>query len=378
MQMKRYVLIATLLVWSSSVLGQTQYSTGGAALNYTGKVAPQAIKDQAGQMAEVKAIEAYYAKAGQSDFTNFDSNRDKILGNLGRYVLEATVVNEQDRTDVKQYSVTIRVTLNMPALNSAIKESSAIANVAKSGKSKLTFLFVARQASDLTTYDPHVFKRVDTSLKTNRSNSVTENGTEGETITRTQVSTNATKTSSGTSLANASAQVESGGSTVHKVAEVSYRLFPISSLDAVFGNSFETAGFRVIEASDVEPYSGGKLHVATVQEDYKTSLDLKSQTLVDVEAGLRNAQIPYLALGTLDVGFATSDPATGLIRVSVIVNAKIMDLTDTIPETVATVGPVQYNGLGPTDTEAQTNALKLAAQNASHDLISQLTNAGIH
>jgi hypothetical protein len=78
------------------------------------------------------------------------------------------------------------------------------------------------------------------------------------------------------------------------------------------------------------------------------------------------------------VGFASPDPATGLIRVSVIVNAKIMDLTDTIPETVATVGPVQYNGLGPTETEAQTNALKLAAQNASHDLISQLTNAGIH
>jgi len=378
MQMKRHVLIATLLVWSSSVLGQTQYSTGGAALNYTGKVAPQAVKDQASQMAEAKAIEAYYAKAGQSDFTNFDSNRDKILGNLDRYVLEATVVNEQDRTDVKQYSVTIRVTLNMPALNSAIKESSAVANVAKSGKSKLTFLFVARQASALTTYDPHVFKRVDTSLKTNGSNSVAENGTEGEMVTKTQVSTNATKTSSGTSLANASAQVESGGSTVHKVAETSYRLFPISSLDAVFGNSFKLAGFRVIEASDVEPYSGGKLHVATVQEDYKTSLDLKSQTLVDVEAGLRNAQIPYLALGTLDVGFATPDPATGLIRVSVIVNAKIMDLTDTIPETVATIGPVQYNGLGPTDTEAQTNALKLAAHNASHDLISQLTNAGIH
>jgi len=376
--MKRHLLIATLLVWSSSVLGQTQYSTGGAALNYTGKVAPQAIKDQASQIAEAKAIEAYYAKAGQSDFTSFDRIRDKILGNLDRYVLEAAVVNEQDRTDVKQYSVTIRVTLNMPALNSAVKESSAVANVAKSGKSKLTFLFVARQASDLTTYDPRVFKRVDTSLKTNGSNSVSENGTEGEAITKTQVNTNATKTSSGTSLANASAQVESGGSTVRKVAEVSYRLFPISSLGAVFGNSFTTAGFRVIEAADVEPYSGGKLHVAAVQEDYKSSLDLKSQTLVDVEAGLRNAQIPYLALGTLDVGFANPDPATGLVRVSVIVNAKIMDLTDTIPETVATVGPVQYNGLGSTDSEAQTNALKLAAQNASHDLISQLTNAGIH
>jgi hypothetical protein len=101
-------------------------------------------------------------------------------------------------------------------------------------------------------------------------------------------------------------------------------------------------------------------------------------SLAQVEAGLRSAQVPYLALGTLDVGFANTDPATGLRRVSVVVNAKILDLTDTIPESVATVGPVQYFGLGPTDGEAQTNALKLAAENASHDLISQLTNAGIH
>jgi hypothetical protein len=378
MQMIRIAPIALLLIWSAQALGQVQYSTGSAALSYTGKVAPPAIKDQASQMAESKAIELYYVKAGQSDFTNFDSNREKILGNLDRYVFEATVVNEQDRTDLKQYSVTIRVTLNLPALNSAIKESSSVANTTKAGKSLLTFLFVARQASDLTTYDPHVFKRVDVSVKANGSSSVSENGTEGEAITNSQISTNASKTSLNASTANSSATVEQGGTTVRKASEVSYRLFPISSLDSVFVNSFTTAGFRVKEAVDVEPYSGGKLHVAAVQDDYKTNLDLRSQTLADVAAGLRNASIPYLALGTLDVGFASPDPATGLVRVAVIVNAKLVDLTDRIPEIIATVGPVQYTGLGPTEREAQTNALKLAAQSASHDLISQLTNAGIH
>jgi hypothetical protein len=39
---------------------------------------------------------------------------------------------------------------------------------------------------------------------------------------------------------------------------------------------------------------------------------------------------------------------------------------------------VQYAGLGPTEAEAQTNALKLAAQNAAKDLISQLNSAGVH
>jgi hypothetical protein len=97
-----------------------------------------------------------------------------------------------------------------------------------------------------------------------------------------------------------------------------------------------------------------------------------------VEAGLRNAKIPYLTLGTLDIGFANPDPATGLLRVPVTVNAKVLDVSDMIPDTVATVGPVQYAGLGPTEAEAQTNALKLAAQNAAKELISQLNSAGVH
>jgi hypothetical protein len=377
MQMTR-ILFGCLCLWSGMTLAQTQFETGRAAVNYTGKSAPQSAKDQATQMAEAKAIETHYANAGQNEFSNFEGIRDKILGNLDRYVLDAVVVSEEDHTDTKQYAVTIRVKLNMAALSAAFKENSAVAGVGKAGKSKLTFLFVARQASDQTSYDAHVFKRVDTSVKVNGSNTQSQVGTEGESVTKDQISTNASKTSTGASAVNASASVERGGSSTRKAAETTYRLFPISSLGAVFSNAFKTAGFRVIEAADVEPYSGGKLHVAAVQEDYKASLDLKAQTLVDVEAGLRNAQIPYLALGTLDVGFADTDSATGLLRVAVVVNAKVVDLTDTIPESVATVGPVQYMGLGPTENEAQTNALKLAAQNASHDLISQLTNAGIH
>jgi len=87
--------------------------------------------------------------------------------------------------------------------------------------------------------------------------------------------------------------------------------------------------------------------------------------------------IPYLAVGTLDVGLTEKDPSTGLLRVSVTVNAKLLDVSDIIPNDVAVVGPVQYAGLGPTEMEAQTNALKLAAQSVSRELISQLNNQGI-
>jgi len=365
-------------MWSASVLAQTQYETGRAALSYSGKVAPATVRDQASQMAETKAIETYFAEAGEPDLSNFDRVREKILGNLDGYVLEAVIVNEEDNTHSKQYAVTVRTKLNVAALQSVVAQNSIVASSAKSAKSRLTFLFVARQASEEKSYDARTYQRTDTSRTANGSDSVAQTGTESESITKAQVGTYASKSVSGASTSTVSLVVDRGGSTTRKASETSWRLFPISNLSSVFTGSFGNAGFRITEAADVEPYSGGKLHVAVVQEDYKTGSDLKSQTLADVVAGLKNAQIPYLALGTLDVGFANKDPATGLLRVSVTVNAKILDLTDTIPETVATVGPILYAGLGPTEDEAQTNALKLAAQSACHDLISQLMKAGIH
>jgi hypothetical protein len=378
MQITKPILIASLILCSTTVPAQTVYEKGRAAVSYTGKSAPQAAKDQANQMAETKAIETYYAEAGESELANFDKIREQILGNLDRYILEAAIVSEEDRTDTKQYAVTVRVRLNVAALHNAIKDNSAVSGAAKSAKSSITFLFVARQVNDQTVYDAHVYQRLDASTKVNGTRSVAENGTEGESISKDQVSTNASKTSTGSALTNASVTVERGGSTTHKASETTWRIFPASGLGNVFMGSFGNAGFKVTEAADVEPNSGGKLHVVAVQDDYKSGQDLKSQTLADVEAGLRNAQIPFLAFGTLDVGFESTDAATGLHRVSVTVNAKVLDVTATIPERVATVGPIQYAGLGPTEGEAQTNALKIAAQNASRELISQMTNAGIH
>jgi hypothetical protein len=378
MQVTKPILIASLLLISSAVPAQTVYEKGRAALSYTGNSVPQAVKDQANQMAETKAIETYYAEAGESELANFDKIREQILGNLDRYILEAAIVSEEDRTDTKQYVVTVRVRLSVAALHNAVKDNSAVSGITKSAKSRITFLFVARQANDVTVYDARVYQRVDASAKANGTSSISENGTEGESISKGQVSTDALKTSTGSAVANASVTLERGGSTTHKASETTWRLFPASSLGNVFMGSFGNAGFKVTEAADVEPISGGKLHVVAVQDDYKSGQDLKSQTLADVEAGLRNAKIPYLAFGTLDVGFASKDAATGLLRVSVTVNAKILDVTETIPERVATVGPIQYAGLGPTESEAQTNALKIAAQNASRELISQITNAGIH
>ena len=380
MQVTKTVFAVGMLLVCSSALADVQFAQGQASLPYTGKSVPPAVRAQAIQSAELKAIASYYATAGSSDAANYDSIKDKVAANLDQYVLDETIIEEQDRKDVHEYTVSLRAKLNVSELDNAIKAASGAA-ASNTARSPITLLVVARQASSKTDYDPHTYQRVDVDAKSTAAASLAEKATEGESISKGQVSTNGSKSAAGAAEATASVSVERGGSTERKASVTLFRIFDGGSdFDQVLNGAFHQAGFKVKAAADVEAYSGGKLHLADVQKDYTSEKDLKPLTLQNVEMGVRNAKIPYVALGTLDVGFAdqNADPATGLVRVPVIVNIKVLDLSDAIPDTAASVGPITYSGLGHTEEEAQVNGLKLAAQKAAKELISQLNSAGVH
>ena len=89
-------------------------------------------------------------------------------------------------------------------------------------------------------------------------------------------------------------------------------------------------------------------------------------------SGAQKAEVPYLAIGTLDVGMRGTDPTTGLNRIHVTVMGKVLDVTGKFPRTVSAVGPIQFAGTGPTDMVARTNALSLAAEKAATQLMNEL------
>lgn len=376
-------VIQKIIVWLSLTLlaaaagAQVQQARGKASVSYAGKAATPEDKAKANMAAQLKAVEFYYAEAGQSESENFDAVRDRILANPDRFILETTVLSEEDNAERKQYTVSVRVALNVANLRNAVKANSAVVRGGPAGRSPLAFLFVSRQVDSTKTFDDRVFKRIDEAGSAKGSASSAEKTTEGEAIGKGQVSTNASTSSSAAASFQRSRTVETGGSTVRRAAESTWRLLPSANLAQVFTSSFARAGFKVSEAAMVEPYAGGHFKVAAVESDYKSGMDLKSATLASVVNGMRTAQIPYVALGTLDVGMTDRDPSTGLMRVSVTVNAKILDIGQAIPETIASVGPVQYSGVGPDEDVARTNALKSAATNAARELTSQVTNLGV-
>ncbi len=371
------LLVAIFATTAIQAVAQTAQARGKASLPYKGKAVPADVKAKAIQNAQLKAVEFYYAEAGESEAANFDAMRAKIIENPDRYILDTTVLSEEDNVAAQSYTVAVKVALNVANLRNDIKAGSAIGKATRTERSALAFLFVSREADSIKTFDTRVVERVDETVSVDAKGSSKRNGSEGESIGRGQIKTNTSKSGSTSASIATSVVVESGGSQTRRSAQSTWRLFPSANLNQIFTANFSKAGYKVNEASFIEPYTGGKFKVAQVEDDYRSGNDLKAVTLQNVVAGMKTANIPFIALGTLDVGMSDQDPGTGLQRVAVTVNARILDVSQAIPDTIASVGPVQYAGIGPTEPEARNNALKLAANNAARDLTSQLTNLGL-
>lgn len=382
MQVIRNVFLMLLMAAAAfTAQAQVANARGKASVTYQGSVfgskASADDKQKALREAQVKAVEFYYAEAGQAESANFDAIRDRVAANLDKFILETTVLDEQDQTDKHVYTVTVRTSINVAQLRNAVKAGSATQAVAKGDKSKLTFLFVSRQVDSEKSFDDRVYQRVDRGVKIDAKGSDDRSGVEGESIGNGRIGTNASVKRSTSIEAKRTDTIETGGSTTRKSSESTWRIFPSANLNSVFTGVFASAGFKVLEAAFVEPYTNGLLKIKNVENDYKSGNDLDPATLRDVVRGLQAAQVPYLAFGTLDVGLADTDPASGLKRVAVTVTGKILDLSSGIPENLSTVGPVQYAGVGPTEAEARGNALKKAADSAARELVSQVTNIGL-
>jgi hypothetical protein len=354
MQIIRFIFLTfLLLVGSSQAMAQTATAKGQATVKYetslfNSKVSPE-VKAKAQQQAQLKAVEKYYAEAGESQSANLDIISAKIKADPDKYILETVTLSEEDRPDMKQYSITVRITLNVAQLRNAVKAGSTVAQTATGEKSKMTFIFVSRSTDTAKSFDNREYQTVEV------KGQVKGTRTAGE----------------------ARASVETGGSTTRKATQKTWAVFPSNYLKSVFNGVFASGGYRVVDAAYLEPYSKGLLKIKDVENDFKAGNDLQPQTERNVAQGLQNAQIPYIAYGTLDVRLSDTDPATGLFRVSVAATGKLLNAKEAIPETVAEVGPIQVAGLGPTEEEAQTNALKNAADKVARELLSQMTNAGI-
>lgn len=335
---KIFTFVATCLL-SFSVCSAVIQVKGTGTVTYS-ELTP-AVKDRAYQSAQVSAVERYFAERGEAESENFETIQDKVQENLEKFILSTIVINEQDQPSLRKYSVVVRIDLNEAKLRNTLRSSSTVNRASGGQKSPLVFIFVGRETSSVRSFDEKVFKRVDVAEKGGKS--------------------------------DVSLQVETGGSTTRKSAEISYKLLPMSNHTGSITSVFSQGGFSVVDSADA---LGDKEYQAATKEFSKGS-DLSNVTKRAINGQLKAKNIPYLVLATLDVGAPSQDDATGMRRVGVTVTARVLDLTGPLPTEAASVPAVQYYGIAPDDQSAITKALKDGATAAAREVVSRLNAKGV-
>ncbi|KAB2963802.1 hypothetical protein [Zoogloea sp.] len=322
-------------------LAQVVQVKGVGTVSYPGELSPT-VKEKAYEKAQVAAVERYFAENGEAETQNFEAIQERIEASLEKFILSATILNEQDQPSIRKYSVTVRIELNVAKLRNTLRNSSAAGQANSTTKSQLVYIFVGREIDNVRAFDERAFKRIE----------AIDKGKAG----------------------NTSIQVETGGSTVRKADEIKYRLMPMANYATSITNIFSQGGFNVADPT----FAIGDKDVKAVNKDFSAGNDLAQPTLRSVVDSLKKQQVPYLVLATLDLGAPSQDPASGMQRVGVTVTARVLDLTGRLPREVASVPAVQYFGLGPDNQAAGTKAMKEGSLSAAREVVARLNAANVH
>lgn len=370
--MKKLLLTLLCVLASASAAAQVVNAKGVATVNYTKKITPQQ-KEAAYVAAQVAAIERYFAENGEAEAENFDAIKPKVEANLDKFVMSTTVLTEQDQPQLSKYSIAVRSEINLAKLRTTLRANSEAGKAAPVSNSEMVYVFVAREAASVKSFDARVVQRQDVEVKGNMNASVSDQGREGESVKGNSVSTNANRSRAVKVDANRSVSVTTGGSSTQKMDEASYRLMSMANYRTSVTSVFSQAGFKVSDPDFVLSDADMK----SVNADYAKGNDLEPATVRGIVASLRKESIPLVVLATFDVGVPTDDPATGLRRVAVTVTARVLDVQGTRPREVASVPAVQYVAVAPDNAVASTKAMKDASVAASREIVSRLNASGV-
>lgn len=354
-----FLLFAVLFTGAASA---EAVSKGMAEITYESWGSVSSDEKKAAKEYAIKsAISVWASKQGESFLKNYELVRKKVEGNISDYLFGTTLIDENTDKDEKLYRVVLKVSFDDIRIKNLVSSSSGIAQAEDDELSYMVSIFVSRRQSSVQEFDEKVYKRVDT------QNDI--RGEEHEDVS-----------ASGVQLSSSSSQTTkktTGGSHTKRSDKITYEVSSSNEISTAMNEVFSVNGFEVVEAEYIEDESGGLLSVEAFKQDFSQGEDVSGRTKRNAAKGAKMLEIPYMAVGTLDIGIKDTDPASGLTRVFVTVTGKFISMKKRFPKTIASVGPVQYAGIGPNQSVAERNALKLASTNAATELVNQLNAKGI-
>lgn len=305
--------------------------------------------------AKLAAWNLYTAGFNDAKMKLYMKNKESILKQLDQYVQNLKIIDKSTDKDSKTINLVIRAMINESAVDAALGSTSEAVKQGTGKGSQFVFMFLSRQASSTKVYDD---KRINVKLEE------ASTGSADKSIDTDNASASTSKTQS-------SSKTTTGGSVERKKAKTVYEVASSQDIDAAMGGVLSTGGFEVISYDDVVANCGGADR-KVIATEFSSSDDMSTETRKSAINASRDCEVSLFATGTMDIGVQDTDPVSGNRRVFVSVRGQVWNIENKLPRKVASVGPIQFSGLGPDEEVAKRNALTQAAKEAGKAIVDQL------
>jgi hypothetical protein len=360
----KFFILFAMLFFPINSFAETTPVSGSITLPYKGKLFSKypSGSEKSGAMrdAKLQAWELYTSKFSSAKMNQYLQVKDQFISNIDDYILNLRVLEEDVDKKAKTMTLTVKGIVNETAVNAVLGSLSAAGQQGTGEGSAFSFIFVARQAVSAKTKDE---KRIDISQTETASTANESMAAAGSSMTSNSDTSSIKKR-------------KTGGSTEVSATSRQFQVMSSQDINASMGGVLSTAGFELIDYDDVVSYCGG-VERTNIAKEFKTNDDMSRNSRKAAINAARDCDVSLFATGSLDVGVQDIDPTTGQKRVYVSVRGQVWNIAKRLPRKVASVGPIQYSGLGPNDSVAMRNALNFAAEKAAKSIVEQLNAKNI-
>lgn len=349
-----------LLVTSNNALSEIISIKAVASIEFdTGIFTSEPSKKQEIAVLEIAKMTGwnnYIATFDGAKKNAYNKLESQLTSNMDNYIISSQILDRNitnENLGKSRLTIAVKLKIDDTAVQSQLNQS-----LLRPTNEYLTFMFVTRYQGEVKSY-----KDRNTSMyKSENRQSISETSEISKSYS--QASDEKINT----------LKVSTGGSSVKKRDQISWVKGDSNTINSEMNNTLINAGFQPVEYGDIhtEAECTTGLSVEQIEDEYVVKNKLSSSTLKGVTKTAKKCDVAFAALGTLDVMMSSIDPVTGNKSVYVVVTSKVYDTRGRFSKAIGSVGPVQYQGLGPNETVARNNALSRASRAAAETIVNQL------
>ena len=327
-------------------------------------------KDMALHVARLNALDRYVARLSTQQQLAYQEIKQSNDAQLTQYIISDLIMDEE--VNDGYYTVVVKSDINTKLLEQFLMDSAGYSAAVAATASEIVAIMIARSTASVEDFDDTVSRQISRSTTSSAESSAGRSGAESEVVSKGSVATSEQVEAEVQVESSASEETQSSGSVVRRADVTKWRVSEASGIAAQLSGILTDVGLNIIPSEYIPT-----VDLEGIRTDFGEGDDLKPATKLAMANALKAESIPYVLIGTLDVDLPSIDPVTGNERVYVTVNAELLNLEGRFPRIEAAIGPVQFAGLGPSESVARNNAITTAAQAVGEDLLDRLTNKDV-